>query len=103
MTLLSIGFMTLQEFRASLSAASPPDGLSHALAALWWDAHGDWEHAHESAQSGDNRESAWAHAYLHRKEGDDWNAAYWYRQAGKPIFKGTHEEEADAMLKELLK
>ena len=22
------------------------------------------------------------HAYLHRKEGDNWNSRYWHRQAG---------------------
>ena len=25
------------------------------------------------------------HAYLHRKEGDQGNAAYWYGRAGKPV------------------
>jgi hypothetical protein len=28
------------------------------------------------------------HAYLHRKEGDEGNAAYWYRRAGKPVERG---------------
>ena len=28
---------------------------------------------------------AWIHAYLHRKEGDASNAAYWYRRAVKPV------------------
>jgi hypothetical protein len=25
------------------------------------------------------------HAYLHRKEGDEGNAAYWYNRAGEPV------------------
>jgi hypothetical protein len=33
------------------------------------------------------------HAYLHRKEGDESNAAYWYRRAGKPIARGSLDEE----------
>jgi len=94
--------MTLKEFRASLRDKVPPSALGNALAALWWDAHGDWERAHEAAQSSDDREAAWAHAYLHRKEGDDWNAGYWYRQAGKPVFTGVLQDEAEAMLQALL-
>ncbi len=41
---------------------------------------------------------SWIHAYLHRKEGDEWNAGYWYRRAGKPFPKTTLEQE----LKELV-
>jgi len=60
-----------------------PAGLAPTLAALWWDARGDWARAHEAAQSVDTAEAAWVHAYLHRKEGDLSNADYWYRRAGR--------------------
>ena len=79
--------MTLDEFRQSLTATEPPAGLTHALAGLWWDAKGDWTRAHESAQQDEGIEGSWVHAYLHRKEGDQGNAAYWYsagRQARVP-------------------
>jgi len=72
--------MNFQEFRESLSKDSPPKELSLALAGLWWDAKGDWEKAHESAQRDEGRAGAWVHAYLHRKEGDLSNAAYWYNR-----------------------
>jgi len=52
---------------------------------LWWDARGDWTRAHESAQQDEGTEGSWVHAYLHRKEGDQGNAAYWYNRAGKPV------------------
>lgn len=52
--------------------------------ALWHDARGDWDEAHRLAQRDDDRGGAWVHAYLHRKEGDLSNAAYWYRRAGRP-------------------
>jgi hypothetical protein len=77
--------MTLDEFRQSLIASEPPAGLTLALAGLWWDAKGDWTRAHESAQQDEGKDGSWVHAYLHRKEGDQGNAAYWYRRAGKPI------------------
>ena len=43
---------------------------------------GDWDAAHDIAQDIDSPEAARIHAYLHRVEGDDGNAAYWYRRAG---------------------
>ena|ERR1700694_2337258 len=68
--------MTLDGFRQSLTATEPPAGLTLALAGLWWDAKGDWTRAHESAQQDEGIEGSWVHAYLHRKEGDQGNAAY---------------------------
>jgi hypothetical protein len=50
---------------------------------MWWEAHGDWDRAHQLAQSVDTADGAWVHAYLHRKEGDLPNADYWYRRAGR--------------------
>jgi len=35
----------------------------------------------------------WVHAYLHRKEGDDDNAAYWYSRAGKPVCRESLNAE----------
>jgi hypothetical protein len=85
--------MTFVEFRNSLVDDHPPEELSLPLAALWWDAKGDWGKAHESAQSDEGPAGAWVHAYLHRKEGDLSNAAYWYGRAGKPQVRATLGEE----------
>ena len=63
------------------------------LAALWWAARGEWERAHEAAQADAGREAAWVHAYLHRVEGDEENAAYWYGRAGRPVARGGLDEE----------
>lgn len=69
------------------------ESWSTYLKALYWDKEGNWEKAHELVQDLPTLEAAWIHAYLHRKEGDEWNAGYWYRRAGKPIYKGTLDEE----------
>lgn len=85
--------MKLQEFRNSLPGAQPPQDLGFALVGLWWDAKGDWEKAHESAQQDEGPSGAWVHAYLHRKEGDSSNAGYWYERAGKSPARSSFEEE----------
>ena len=77
--------MTSDDFQQSLTATEQPAGLTLALAGLWWDAKGDWTRAHESAQQDEGRDGSWVHAYLHRKEGDQGNAAYWYSRADKPV------------------
>lgn len=85
--------MTFEEFRESLKHPSPHEGLTQALAGLWWDAKGDWARAHESAQQDEGRDGSWVHAYLHRKEGDSSNASYWYGRAGKPVCRESLEAE----------
>jgi len=85
--------MNLQEFRETLKRDEPPAELSVALAGLWWDAKGDWTKAHESAQKDEGQSGAWVHAYLHRKEGDSSNAAYWYSRAGKSPARSTLQQE----------
>ena len=94
--------MTLDEFRQSLTATEPPAGLTHALVGLWWDAKGDWKRAHESAQQDEGKDGSWVHAYLHRKEGDQGNAAYWYRRAGKPVCREPLDTEWLGIVKTLL-
>jgi hypothetical protein len=94
--------MTLDDFRQSLTATEPPAGLSLALAGLWWDAKGDWTRAHESAQQDEGVDGSWVHAYLHRKEGDQGNAEYWYRRAGKPVCREPLDAEWISIVQELL-
>ncbi|MBV9290010.1 MAG: hypothetical protein JO288_19725 [Hyphomicrobiales bacterium] len=94
--------MDIAVFRASVYAASAPAGLSVALRALWLDARGDWDGAHEAAQADEGGAGDWVHAYLHRKEGDAGNAAYWYRRAGKPFCRAALDEEWAAIVASLL-
>ena len=94
--------MTLQEFRESVRQEQPPAGLSLALVALWWDAKGNWEAAHESAQQDEGPAGSWVHAYLHRKEGDSSNAGYWYRRAGKRAASSSFEQEWSEIAASLL-
>ena len=61
--------------------------------ALFFDHQGDWSKAHDLVDGHPGKEAAHIHAYLHRKEGDQWNAGYWYRQANKEMFTGSLDEE----------
>src|ERR1700691_5104690 len=94
--------LTFDEFRQFLTATEPPAGLTLALAGLWWDAKGDWTRAHESAQQDEGKDGSWVHAYLHRKEGDQANAAYWYNRAGKPVCREPLDVEWLSIMKRLL-
>lgn len=84
---------------ATFKSSPTPPADNPLLAALWHDAQGDWEAAHDIAQDIHTRDGSWLHAYLHRKEGDQWNAGYWYRLAGKPVFTGSLEEEWEQIFK----
>ena len=95
--------MTLAEFRATLSLKAPPSDLPPLLGALWHDANGEWDAAHHLAQDVESSDGAWVHAYLHRKEGDAGNAAYWYQRAGKPIAHGDLDEEWARIVEALLR
>ncbi len=94
--------MDLDSFKKSLTGPAAPVGLSPCLIALWHDAKGHWEEAHELVQEEKGPDAAWVHAYLHRKEGDEGNAAYWYTRARKPVFKGDLAREWEELVEELL-
>ena len=92
----------MSEFRASLSEISPAPGLEPPLAALWWAARGQWDQAHKLVQDEATANAAWVHAYLHRVEGDLGNAAYWYRQASRPVAKDALEAEWERIVSVLV-
>ena len=72
------------------------------LAALWYDAKGNWEKAHELINDMEGPQAAWVHAYLHRKEGDNSNARYWYARAGKPVCSLSLEKEWEELVEALI-
>ena len=90
--------MTAEAFRASLTQDSPPAGLHAPLAALWWDAKGDWARAHGIVDDLETPDGMAVHAYLHRKEGVEWNAEYWYRRAGKRYRRPELSAEWEALV-----
>ena len=92
----------IDEFKASLALAEPPVELPAPLAALWWDAKGDWARAHGMVDDLSTHDAMAVHAYLHRKEGVEWNADHWYNRAGRQFNRPTLEAEWLALLEGLL-
>lgn len=91
--------MEIDDFKHLLLAAQPPAHLSVQLQALWYDGKGNWHKAHDLIDHLNDRSSAHVHAYLHRKEGDLWNADYWYRRAGKVRPEIALEDEWCSLIK----
>ena len=89
---------TYSEFLDTLKNEHPELDWPEGLKALWYDAKNDWATAHDIAEELNGSLGNWIHAYLHRKEGDEWNAGYWYRQAGKSFPKISLEEEHQEMV-----
>lgn len=97
--------MSFEDLQQSIARdAAPPRDLRPALRALWHDARGDWDRAHDCAQEDSGRDGSWVHAYLHRKEGDLGNAGYWYARAGRaaPAHGTSLEAEWTELARELV-
>lgn len=62
---------------------------------------GNWNDAHEIVQSVRDPMACWIHAWLHRQEGDDGNARYWYSQAGKSFPDFSLEEELNLIAQQI--
>jgi len=74
--------MDAANFKESLIHTAPPAALSPAMEALWWDAKDDWTRAHDLVNELDSMDAMAVHAYLHRKQGEQRNAEYWYQRSG---------------------
>lgn len=94
--------MSYSEFLETLKNEIPYKDWPEALKSMWYDAKGNWKASHDIAEKLNGSLGSWIHAYLHRKEGDDWNARYWYRQAGKSFPITTLEEEHQEIVEFIL-
>jgi hypothetical protein len=95
--------VTLAEFQQLIEKQQLCHEMPKALQALFYDKKGNWDKAHEIVQNANDADSAWVHAYLHRKEGDLSNARYWYRRSNQPEFSGGLNQEWEEITSCLLK
>ena len=95
--------VTISVFETSLSDSAPPQNLSVYLQALWYEAKGNWDKAHHLIDSLPGSKAASVHAYLHRVEGDNSNANYWYSKAGRKMKDISLKQEWKELVEELLR
>ncbi|MBT8307115.1 MAG: hypothetical protein KJN85_09270 [Maribacter sp.] len=91
------------QFIKNLNNQNPPREWPLTLKALWFDAKGNWEASHEIAQDIHTELGNWIHAYLHRKEGDEFNAGYWYRRANRPFPNYSLDDELEVIVNWILR
>lgn len=98
--------MTISDYIAACDSGKEsglwPQDWPELLKSLALDRSGDWDGAHSIAQDVPGSQGSAVHAYLHRKEGVQWNAEYWYKRAGRSPFSGSLEEEWNALAEKLL-
>ncbi len=94
--------MDFESFCLTLEDDTPPDYLARTIQALWHDARGQWDRAHQIVQPIGSEEASWVHAYLHRKEGDYGNASYWYNRAARPMSDSSLKDEWEEIVRSLL-
>ena len=95
--------MTTDEISTLLPEDPKYSELPGLLQAMVLVKNGKWDEAHTIADRTGGLLGDWVHAYLHRIEGDLWNANYWYRRAKKVRPDLTIDEEWDAITSVLLK
>ncbi len=67
--------------------------LDIPLQAIWYEAYGNWNTAHNLIQDENDQIGAWAYAYLHCQEEDDWSTNYWYLRANRVMPNQTLPQE----------
>jgi hypothetical protein len=81
-----------------LGLNGPKENFTPELKALFYDGKGEWQKGHDFVDQLPGKSAARVHAYLHRKEGDEWNADYWYRRAGESRPNVSLKEEWEMLL-----
>jgi len=93
--------MNFNDFLSSVKTGLAP-GNNKYLEGLWYDKKGDWSKAHMIIDGLPGEDAAWVHAYLHRKEGDNWNANYWYKRSNRVMPDLTLDQEWEELVRYFL-
>ncbi|OFI33588.1 hypothetical protein BFC17_02230 [Alteromonas lipolytica] len=67
------------------------------LQALTLAEQGQWDTAHDLVEAHNDEFSCLIHGYLHRVEGDEFNARYWYTRAGHTMPENRLNEELERL------
>jgi hypothetical protein len=94
--------MNMIEFKSALLNQEPPTNCPNVIKALWYLHHDQWDDAHDIAQNDSSPHGSWLHGILHKVEGDEWNAKYWYQKAGMPYREIPLNEEIKLLADQIL-
>ncbi len=95
--------MTNQAWQLSLQQEQAPNTFSSIQKAVWNMAKNNWNKAHQIVQMMfTNKDAARIHAYIHRVEGDNSNASFWYNQAGMPFPQENQQEEFNQLVQDYI-
>jgi len=94
--------LNYEMFVRTTTRNSVPDDWPETLQALWWNIKGNWQKAHAIADAIDSKEGCQIHAFLHRLEGDNFNADYWYRRAHLDFPEIDLNDEQKAIIEALI-
>jgi hypothetical protein len=72
-------------------------GSGHYIKALDLVREGHWDESHKVVQPYSDELSCLIHAYLHRVEGDQGNARYWYGRAGDKMPNNSLADEMNRL------
>lgn len=73
------------------------------LQCLYLIKHDKWDEAHDIAQDIESDFGYLLHGFLHKIEGDVWNAKYWYRRANEEYKEVGIESEWYSLVEKYLK
>lgn len=73
----------LSSFQGSLKDDAPPAYAKGALEAHWNAGKGRFDRALQLIENDASKDAAWVRAHLHRRKGEDAEAAKWYDKAGR--------------------
>lgn len=76
----SLGAATIDSLFAGHEVANR--GAAECCLAAVWLLHGFLDESHAICQNVPSASGSYWHGVMHRREGDYWNAGYWFRQAG---------------------
>ncbi len=94
--------MTIIQWQDSLKQQNPPKELNNIQKSLWYISKGNWDKAHSIVQFIFSKNAAWVHAFIHRVEGDNANANFWYRNAGKEFPNTDQKQEYNQLVETLV-
>jgi len=94
--------LNYEMFVQTTATNSVPQDWPETLQALWWSIKGNWQKAHAIADAINSKEGYQIHAFLHRLEGDNFNAGYWYRRANMDFPEMDLKEEQKTIVEALI-